>query len=138
VWHLDGQHITEYPGTFAEWEAWQAERSAAAAAAAAADTQQRRQAERVDTRRRSERTAGQRVAARALRAAMEKAEARVHELETALNTLRARLEDPALYTSPEGGRRAAELKAELTRVEAELLTALHEWEAASEAMSSAT
>jgi large subunit ribosomal protein L20 len=61
------------------------------------------------------------------------AEAAVAEAETRVEALRARLEDPALYTSSDGPREAARLGAELEGARTVLERAFARWEAASTA-----
>ncbi len=134
VWHLENGRITEYPGTFAEWEEWQAARVSESVKAAAEEAAQDRQRERAGARKQHERTTEQRAARRSLRVVVEQAETGVHQLEAQLAELRVALEDPALYGTAEGAKRARELKAELDHKEAELVDALHRWEAASEAV----
>ncbi|MBX6363763.1 MAG: ABC-F family ATP-binding cassette domain-containing protein [Gemmatimonadetes bacterium] len=136
VWALEGGRITDYPGTFAEWEAECAARAAEEARAAAAAREEARERERRAQARERERRAA-RMAPRALRQAVLEAEAEVAGLEARLAELRAQLEDPALYTSGEGARRAGVLKEELTAVEARLEAALERWAEAGEALEAA-
>src|SRR5262245_54148030 len=133
VWHLEDQHIREYAGTFAEWEEWQAARVQEAASALQLEADARRERERAEARKQNARTAGERAVVRNLRRAVEKAEAEVHRLEARVQELRSQLEDPALYTTGEGARKAKATQTELADVEAELNAALERWTEASEA-----
>jgi ATP-binding cassette subfamily F protein 3 len=133
VWVLHERRITDYPGSFAEWEAASAEREHAAAVAAAEEEELRRVRERQRTRRaddgrRPERDARRRD--RDARRELEAAEAEVTRLEVVVGALTARLEDPALYATAEGAREAAALGEELERGRAALDEALARWERA--------
>jgi ATP-binding cassette subfamily F protein 3 len=134
VWHLENQHIREYPGTFAEWENWQAQRVQEAASTVQLEVEARRERERAQARKQHERTASGRAATRHLRRAVEQAEAEVHRLETKMQELRTQLEDPDLYTTGEGSQIARALQSELAIVESELNAALERWTEASEAV----
>jgi ATP-binding cassette subfamily F protein 3 len=132
VWHLEQGRMVEYPGTFEEWENWQAARLAEAERAAAAQAEQRRRLERAEARKRHEHTAGQRASALRQRRELQQAEAEVHSLEQMIATLRAQLEDPGVYTSADGARNARAWKDELDRLELKLMEAMERWHAASE------
>ena len=60
----------------------------------------------------------------------------MHRLEGVIDALKGQLADASLYTTGEGARKAAMLKAELDQNEAALLSALERWEAATEASGS--
>ena len=60
------------------------------------------------------------------------AEARVTDLESQVARVVAALEDPALYTKPDGAAKARELGAELETLKRELDAALERWTAATE------
>jgi ATP-binding cassette, subfamily F, member 3 len=140
LWVLHGRHITEFAGGFAEWETVAAERERAAAVRASEEAALRRVHERqqLEKTRRSEAASGQRNA-RDLARELRRAHRDVEELETAIATveaevarLGAELEDPALYTRPEGSRDAAALGAQLVRAKRVLDTALERWSRATE------
>ena len=130
VWMVHDQHITEFNGTFAEWEVASAERSHAAAVRASEEVALRR----VDEKRRTARQADRPAATdsrKALKAAKErasKAETRVAELESEVSSVTRRLDDPDLYTRPAGVEDARRLGAELDKLRARLDKALDEWE----------
>jgi ATP-binding cassette subfamily F protein 3 len=132
VWVLEGERITDFTGSFAEWEELSREREAAAAALAAEATARQREAARASARQRSKSEgAGQRerrAEQRAARRTLEEIEARVAELEAREGTLSGELEDPRLYETTEGSMRALELQAELEVVRRELEAALSKWE----------
>jgi ATP-binding cassette, subfamily F, member 3 len=133
VWHLEDTRIREYPGTFAEWEEAQQARAQEAASAIQLEAEARRESERAEARKQHARTAIERAAVRNLRRAVEQAEAEVHQLEARLLELRKQLEDPALYSTGEGARKAGVVRSELAGLEAELNAALERWTEASEA-----
>ena len=134
VWVLHERRITDFDGSFGEWELVAAERQHAAAVRAAEEEALRRHDEKKKTARRED-------AGRDDRNRLRSAQRLVSELETEIQTLEARtgalsreLEDPALYTRPDGVQHATELGAELERVKRELERALENWGKASEAL----
>jgi ATP-binding cassette subfamily F protein 3 len=130
VWVLDQGRITDFAGSFAEWEEVRREQEAAAAALAAEESARRREEARGKAQRadagRQERGADLRRARRTL----EEIEVRVTTLEAEAEGLAAQLEDPQLYETPEGSQRALGLQAELETVRRELDAVLIEWEEA--------
>jgi ATP-binding cassette subfamily F protein 3 len=134
IWSLEQEHITDYPGTFDEWQRWREEKTAAAARAAREEEKAREEKARIAARRKEASTTEDRVRVRALRAAVSHAEAEVHELEERIAALKAQLEDPKLYVDADGARRATELKAELDDLDEELVLALERWTNATEAL----
>jgi ATP-binding cassette, subfamily F, member 3 len=132
VWVLHEGRISDFPGGFAEWETVSTERAHAAAVASAEEEALRRVHERKQTRRVEDGRKQEQSARRNARQAVEKAEARVTKGESRVAAIRAQLEDPALYGTPEGTARARTLGAELETARSELEAALREWEAASE------
>jgi ATP-binding cassette subfamily F protein 3 len=135
VWALEDGRISDYPGTFEEWEA---------ARAAAADAEARRRAEeraaRDDQGRKAARTRTAqekegRKEVRVLRRAAEAAEALVHRLESRVAEVTAALADPGLYAGDAAGlQKALALKGDLARLEGELATAMERWMEAEEAV----
>ena len=134
VWPFEAAHISEFPGGFEEWEEADAERRQRAVETAQRELAERQAREREQARRQHAATAGERANARALRKAIADAEAEVHSLEQRAAELRARLEDPALYNTPESIRKAGELKKELDDVEELLVLAIEHWTNAADAV----
>ncbi|MFL5578044.1 MAG: ABC-F family ATP-binding cassette domain-containing protein [Gemmatimonadaceae bacterium] len=136
VWVLHERRMTEFDGSFAEWEVVSEERAHAAAVQASEEEALRRVKERQKTERResAERTSTdrQRAQLREVRRAVERTEQEVAKREAEVARLSATLEDPALYTKPDGAKRAAELGAELDRAKRALDRALTEWTEATE------
>jgi ATP-binding cassette subfamily F protein 3 len=132
VWVLHEGRITDYPGSFEEWEAASAERAHAAAVAAAEEEGLRRVHERKQTRRADDRKR-QQSARRAAERKLAEAESAVTECEARVAAIRARLEDPALYATAEGAAQARTLGSDLEEARAELDRVLQQWELASAA-----
>jgi ATP-binding cassette subfamily F protein 3 len=138
VWVLHDRHVTDFDGSFGEWELVSAERQHAAAVRAAEEEALRRVQEKKRTARRDDATRDERNVLRT-------AERRVAELETEIQALEHRieavtreLEDPELYTRPNGVVRATALGAELDRLKPELERALEAWGTATEALDTLT
>ena len=130
VWILHEQRITDYPGSFDEWEAASRERAHAAAVAAAEAEGLRKVKERKQTRRPDDERQRQRSARRSAERAVAEAERAVSEWEQRVERLRAELEDPHLYLTADGSRRAAELGRELEAARGRLDEAFLRWEQA--------
>ncbi|HEX5580946.1 MAG TPA: ABC-F family ATP-binding cassette domain-containing protein, partial [Gemmatimonadaceae bacterium] len=135
TWVLHDRHITAYDGGFGEWEATSAEREHAAAVRAAEEEALRKvhEKQRLERQRQSSPTERDRAQQRQARRAVETAERKVDAAERRVTELTAKLEDPELYTTPDGPRVAAELGRELDQARAALDAAIAEWTAASEA-----
>ncbi len=129
VWVLHDTHVTDFPGSFAEWEVVSEEREHAARVEAQEDEALRRVHEKQETRRREARKEKERGTSRDARRRIEEAEARVTALELQVAALREQLEDPELYTTTDGNARAVALGKDLDRAKAKLDRALEEWSA---------
>jgi ATP-binding cassette subfamily F protein 3 len=135
VWVLHGGRITDFAGSFEEWETASAERAHAATVAASEEEALRRVHERKQTRRSEEAGKKQQGSSqRAARRALEDAELRVTECEGRVAAIRGRLEDPSLYATSEGATEAHQLGIQLESSRADLEDALLAWEAASAAV----
>jgi ATP-binding cassette, subfamily F, member 3 len=132
VWVLHDRHITTFDGTFAEWEVASEERAHAAAVRAAEEVALRRVDEKKRTAARQERASANGDAQRkSLRQARERAttaEQKVSEIDGEISTLTATLDDPGLYTRPDGVEEAHKLGARLDVLRARLDKALATWE----------
>jgi ATP-binding cassette subfamily F protein 3 len=132
VWVLHDTHVTDFPGSFAEWEVASEEREHAARVAAEEEESLRRLQEKQKTRRKeSDRERAQADTREAKRRA-ESLEARVESLEARVADLTRELEDPSLYTTDAGTARAVSLGKDLDRAKRELDRAMEEWTAAVE------
>ena len=130
VWVLHDTHITEFDGSFAEWEVVSEERAHAAAVRASEEVALRRVDEKKRTARRDERSSGD-DPRKALKQAREKAaqvERDVAELEADVSRLTSILDDPELYTRPKGVEQAHRLGVDLDKARKRLDRALAEWE----------
>ena len=132
LWVLHESHVTDFDGTFAEWETVAAEREHAASVRAAEDEALRRVQEKKKTARREESTRDARATLRTAQRRVTDLETQIQELETRIGALTAELEDPELYTHADGVGRATKLGAELDQSKAALERALEQWSAASE------
>ncbi|MDQ3223300.1 MAG: ATP-binding cassette domain-containing protein, partial [Gemmatimonadota bacterium] len=131
VWVLHEGRITDFPGSFGEWETASAERAHAASVAAAEEESLRRVHERKQTRRSDGGRKQQQSARRSAERVLAEAESCVAEWEAQVATSRAQLEDPGLYLTPEGASRATVIGRQLEEARRELERAFAQWEAAS-------
>ena len=131
IWSLEDAHLTDYDGSFADWEASRLARRRSAEADVA-----RREAERRAREKKREGRAGgpERSAGRAERRALTAAEGRIKALEEREAELHSALADPALYDGGGAAARAAELGRQLEQVRAEFSIAFRDWEVAAEAV----
>jgi ATP-binding cassette subfamily F protein 3 len=130
TWVLHESRIVDYPGGFEEWEQASAERAHAARVAAAEEESLRRVHERKQTRRSEDSRKREVSSKRDSRKALEEAEARVSACEERVAAIRARLEDPALYTTRNGVLEAQQLGRDLESAKEDLDRAYKEWEGA--------
>ncbi len=137
VWVVHETHVTDFGGSFAEWEVASEEREHAARVNAEEEEALRRVHEKQKTRRRenerdkeksNDRAAG--GSPRDLKRRAEQSESLVGELEARVAKLTHELEDPELYATPKGTATASKLGKELDRARAELDRALEEWASA--------
>jgi ATP-binding cassette subfamily F protein 3 len=131
VWVLHERHITEFDGSFAEWEVVSEERAHAAAVRASEEVALRRMDEKKRTVRREEKKTTAEDPRRTMRQARERAEKSeqlVAQLEKEVSTLTTTLDDPELYTRPNGVEEARRLGKQLDTLRARLDKALAAWE----------
>ena len=131
VWVLHDRHVTEFDGSFAEWEVVSEERAHAASVRAAEELALRRMDEKKRTSRRDEQRSASSDVRRQLRQAQERAaraERQVAELELEVGAVTAALDDPELYTRPSGVEEASRMGARLDALHAQLDAALAAWE----------
>lgn len=132
VWVLHEQHITDFPGSFGEWEEQSRERAHAAAIAAAEKESLRRVQERKVTRRRDVEGDHTRATIRAARRKVEDLEKEISALESRIAELTILLEDPELYTTREGMQKSLVAGNELDPLRRKLDNILERWTAATE------
>lgn len=137
VWVLHDRHITEFPGGFAEWEEVSAEREHAASVRAREEEALRKVHERKKLSKQKEAEApspkDDRKKERRAQRELEVAEQEIEKLEARTQELTRALEDPELYTRPNGVEDAKRLGAELERVKRDMEAAFERWTAATEA-----
>ncbi len=134
VWVLHERHITDFDGTFAEWETLSAERQHAASVKATEDLALRRVQEKKKTARREDAGKESRAAMRNAQKRVSDLEAEIQTLESKIETISRQLEDPELYTKPNGVERAKDLGVELEKQKHVLERALEAWGTATEAL----
>jgi ATP-binding cassette, subfamily F, member 3 len=127
VWVLHEQHVTDFPGSFAEWEEQSKEREHAAAVEASERESLRRVRERKSTRREESSGDGSRAALREMRRQIESAEKDVALLESKVAELTAFLEDPELYTTRGGMEKSLLAGKELEQAKQRLDDAIEKW-----------
>ncbi|HWZ28058.1 MAG TPA: ABC-F family ATP-binding cassette domain-containing protein [Gemmatimonadales bacterium] len=125
LWILHDRHITEFAAGFSEWEELSGEREHAAAVEAAEDQALRRVHER--QRVAPAPKADPRKDLRKAQRELEEAEAAVEQLEAQVARVVADLEDPALYTRPDGAATARQLGARLETLKRSLEAGLERW-----------
>jgi ATP-binding cassette subfamily F protein 3 len=130
IWILHDRHMTEFAGGFAEWEEVSSERAHAAAVSAAEDQALRQVHER--QRVAPSAKADPRKDLRRAQRELEEAEAAVAQLEAQVALVVAALEDPALYTRPDGAATARQLGAQLETLKRSLDAGLERWTHATE------
>lgn len=134
VWVLHDRHVTDFDGNFGEWETVSAERRHAATVMAAEDEALRRVQEKKKTARREENRRDSKDAVRAAQRRVTELESEIQSLESRIEAVTRELEDPELYTRPDGVARAKELGAKLDHLRASLDRTLEAWGAATESV----
>jgi ATP-binding cassette subfamily F protein 3 len=133
VWVLHDRHITEFPAGFAEWEEVSAEREHAASVRAAEEAALRKVHERQKLAKKKESEApsskDERKKQRQAQRELEQAEQEIEKLEARIVDLTRSLEDPELYTKPNGVHEAKRLGDELDKVKRALESTFERWTA---------
>jgi len=127
VWILHERHVTDFPGSFTEWEEQSREREHAAAVTAAEQESLRRVKEHKTTKRRETQGAENRTALREMRQRVETSEKEVAALEKKIVELTALLEDPELYTTREGTDKSLRAGKQLDEARRKLDIAIEKW-----------
>ncbi|MEX2153019.1 MAG: ABC-F family ATP-binding cassette domain-containing protein [Gemmatimonadaceae bacterium] len=140
TWVLHERHITEFAGGFAEWEEVSAEREHSASVRAAEEASLRKVHERQKLAKKTESgppsSKDLRRQQRAAQRELEEEESRIASLESRIAKLTASLEDPELYTRPNGVDEAKRMGADLDKLRTELDAAFARWNAATELVGS--
>ncbi|HJP60667.1 MAG TPA: ABC-F family ATP-binding cassette domain-containing protein, partial [Gemmatimonadaceae bacterium] len=127
VWILHDHHITDFPGSFAEWQERSNERQHAAEVALAEQEALRKLREKKATQRRQLSADETRTHLRDARRQVEEAEREIATLEEKVAQLTRLLEDPELYTSREGTEKSLVAGKELEQVRLKLDAAIERW-----------
>ncbi len=142
VWELRNNELQIFPGSFVEWEAMRAERMTNEAKQLRADDKKGaeravRQREREREQKEREKAAGgdPRKLLRAAEKALADAELRVATVESTIADLTEQLDNPSLYDTPAGVKKAAALGRQLDEEREQLEDAMHEWSTAEEYVS---
>ena len=138
LWIVHDQRLTEFDGSFGEWEVVSSEREHAAAIRASEEEALRRVDERRRTERREQRDKSARTALRSARARVDELETQIQTGEREIAEITTKLEDPGLYAANDGISVARALGARLDSLKAELDALLAEWGAATEALETLT
>ena len=136
IWILHDRKMTEFAGGFDEWEEVSRERAHAAAVQNAEDQALRRVHERQRVAPAAK--ADPRKDLRKAQREVEEAEAAVAQLEAEVANVVASLEDPALYTRPDGVTTAKQLGAQLETLKRQLDAGLERWTRATEQVEALT
>jgi ATP-binding cassette, subfamily F, member 3 len=134
VWVLHERRVTDFDGSFIEWEAVSSERRHAAMVKAGEEEALRRVEEKKKTARRQDSGKDSKAALRNARQRVSDLEEQIQSLETRVDSLTRELEDPCLYTRDDGVVRAKTLGTDLEKVKSELDRVLEQWGIASEAI----
>ncbi|GAC1491101.1 MAG: hypothetical protein NVS1B5_16030 [Gemmatimonadaceae bacterium] len=132
IWLLHARRITDFDGSFAEWEEASADRRSATEIVAKEDEAVRRVHERQKTRRPEQAAKHIATPDRAVVQRLDVSERRVNELEGQAAELRTRLEDPELYATQAGVSEAHRLAQQADAVRRELRVAIEAWALATE------
>lgn len=127
VWVIEDKEVVDFDGSFAEWEVVEAEREELARSRAQEEEAARKQREKTRNQLKGAETSRERSDARSRKRALEKAEAAAIRAEEAVAHLAAQLNDPELYSHPEGVARSAQLGKDLEKAKRELEAKLTEW-----------
>jgi ATP-binding cassette, subfamily F, member 3 len=136
VWVLHERHVTDFPGSFLEWEEVTQEREHAAAVAAQEEESLRRVHEKQATRRNQQQSSKGKDNKYAAKQKADAAEKRVEELEAKVAAITHQLEDPELYIRSDGAARAVALGKDLDKLRRQLDAAIEEWTKMTEAVDS--
>ena len=127
VWVLHDRRITDFDGSFAEWETVSTERAHAAAVAAAEEEALNRVRERRKVRASDDTSKRERASQREERETLDRMEQDIAGLEARITELVHALADPDLYTQPDGPERARTLGVDLDRTRARLDRTMEDW-----------
>ena len=129
VWAFDGDRLSDFGGTFVEWERQRSDAALARRATDALAADAKRGQEKARAKKNAAAQREDHAARRAGRRALEDAEHAVHELEGRASALRRQLDDPGRYDgSADSARRAGLLDKELAAVQRALDDAIARWE----------
>src|SRR5204862_4803631 len=117
---LHERRITDFDGPFAEWESVSAERAHAAQVRASEEEALRRHDEKKKTARRETASRDARANQRKAQREVEDLERKIQSTEERIQAITSALDDPELYTTPDGVARARAQGQELDVLKVEL------------------
>ncbi len=133
VWAFEGNKLTDFDGSFVEWETSKADRAAVQARAEAAEAEARKAKDKQKAKKNTATQDDDHAEKRARKRASEDAENAAARWEQRVTELEAQLADPDLYDgSSEAAKRAASLDQELAKARRALDDALAAWAESSE------
>jgi ATP-binding cassette subfamily F protein 3 len=129
VWVLHDGRITDYPGTFSEWETASREQEHAARVKAAEEEKLRLLHEKQKLKRQEVTRSDEKEKQKEQQRKIREAEERVAKAEKAVADIQAQLAETDLYTTPEGVKKSVALGKELDAAKKQLDAAYSAWEA---------
>jgi ATP-binding cassette subfamily F protein 3 len=134
VWALDGAHLTDFGGSFVDWERQRRDAALVRRAADAVASDAKRERDKARARGNAALEQRDQAARRAAQRATDTAERAVHDLEHKAAALRRALDDPGLYDGTAAkAKQAGTLDKELAAVQRALDEALARWAEADQA-----
>jgi ATP-binding cassette, subfamily F, member 3 len=128
VWAFDGERLTDFGGTFVDWERQLRDAALARRAADAVASDARKVQEKARARGNAAIEQKDQAVRRAAKKAVDTAERAVHDLERKVAELRRALDDPALYDGTSAkAKQAGKLDKELAVAQRSLDDALARW-----------
>ena len=128
VWAFDGTHISDFDGTFVEWETAKAERDSRTARSETTAAEARRTRERERGKKNAASQSDEHADRRTRKRATEDAEKSVARHEARIAEIEGQLADPDLYDgSSKAARKAGQLDQELARARRDLDNAMAAW-----------
>ena len=134
VWALEGEKITDFGGTFVEWERQKRDSALAERATAALKQDSKREQDRARAQQNAKTQQLQHASRRTAKRNLDAAERAVQQMERRVADLRSQLDDQDLYDgSAEKAKRAGKLDKELVAAQRALDAAIVSWEEAERA-----
>jgi ATP-binding cassette subfamily F protein 3 len=128
VWAFEGDRLTDFDGSFVEWEVSRMDKASQVARIAEQEAEKKKAAEKEKSKKNASAQADDHSAKRAKKSAAADAEQAVARWEAQVTDLEDQLADPELYDgSSEAGKKAARLDQELAKARKALDEAMAAW-----------